>query len=292
MPSLHAALTDLRSSRHETLRAVAGLDAALLGTRPAPWRGAQAELRHLVLRLADDDLMRAVRLEAALAAAGHVPSGPQRILAHAQRLRGRLQGSLTGLTAAQFDQGWGDGEWSVRQVLGHMIATDRRYLIAVLYAVERARTGGDGPLRPPDTLLPDRRGVAEGDGAMGDVLARLMATRDEAVEATAGLAAADLDAPTNWVSWDLDVRFRLFRFAEHDREHLVQLRKTYAGIGFVPTETQRILEEAGAVRGALEAACIGVQDGTAAAEIAATMLAETAAEERATVRVILEAAGG
>lgn len=286
--TLAGALAELRVVRGETNRALAGLDPALLPGH-APWRGAEADVRFLLQRIVDDDLMRAVRLERALAAAGHVPTEAQRILAAAVDLRGRLAGSLIGLTAEQVDRAWGDGEWSVRRVLGHIIATDRRYQVQTLHAVERARAGGSGPLRPPDRALPDRLGLEESRGTMDDLCKRLAAARAEAVHVLSGLSAADLDAPTNWVAWDLDVRFRLFRFAEHDREHLVQLYKTYDAVGFVPTEPQRFLAEAGAVRGWLESLLVGVEDGSAAAGAAAPILGEAALEERAAVRALLAA---
>lgn len=291
MPALASALAELRALRRATVRALTGLDPAAL-TRSAPWRGAEADVRHLLLRLADDDLMRTVRLELALAAAGHVPTEAQRILAAAAALRGRLLGSLVGLSTEQFDRGWGNGEWSVRRVLGHLIATDRRYLVQTRHAIARARAGGTGPLRPPEGALPDRMGLPESEGTMDEVLERMLATHDECMAGLADLSPADLDAETNWVSWNLDVRFRLHRFAEHDREHLVQLRKTYAAVGFVPTEPQRILEEAEAARGALEALLIGVRDDTPAAEAAVSLLADAAAAEREAVDTILQAAGG
>ena len=58
------------------------------------------------------------------------------------------------------------------------------------------------------------------------------------------LQDAVLDAPTNWVSWDLDLRFRLHRFASHDREHAIQLQKARQALGLLQTETQLLLADA------------------------------------------------
>src|SRR5207302_5281742 len=60
-----------------------------------------------------------------------------------------------------------------------------------------------------------------------------------------------LDAPTNWMYWDLDVRFRLHRFAPHVREHVIQVRKTLDTLGFHQTEPQLLLADASAARAAL-----------------------------------------
>ncbi len=290
MTSLSAALTGLRTVRRDTVRRLAGLPPETV-TRSAPWRGATSDVRFLLLRLADDDLMRTVRLQIGLAGVGHAPTEAHRILAATATVRGRLMGSLIGLAEDGFEQGWGDNEWSVRRVLGHIVATDRRYLIGTRYAVERARSGGTGPLRPPDSALPDRQGLAESEGTMAEVVARMAAMHDERIAALAGLGAADLDAPTNWMLWDLDVRFRLYRFTEHDREHLVQLRKTYSAIDAVPTEPQRILEEAAAARGGLEALVIGLEDGTTAADRAIAILAEAAESEREITDTVIKAMG-
>ncbi|MFN8556090.1 MAG: DinB family protein [Dehalococcoidia bacterium] len=247
-------------------------------------------MRFLLLRLGDDDLERSLRLAEALFDAGHRPTPAHRTLAAGRRLRGRLMGALVGLTAAQFDQGWGEDEWSVRRVAGHLIAVDRRYRIGARHAVERFRAGGVGPLRPPDAGMPERTGRAESEGTMAEVLAQLQEAHDEAMDGLANVAGAELEAPTNWASWDVDVRFRLQRFADHDREHLVQIRKTLAAIGFVPTEPQRLLEEAAAARGDLEARLVGVTEDSAGAAAAAAALTEAAAAERALVAQTVRAA--
>lgn len=290
MSSLAAARADLRAARRQTVRALAGLSQTQL-ERPAPWLGGEANVRHLLLRLADDDAMRLIRLQQALAAAGHVSTEPRCILAAGCGLRGRLLGSVIGVPAELFHQGWGDGEWSVARTLGHVALTDKRYLVNTWHSVERGRAGGAGPMRPPPEAFPPGDGEIEAEGSIEEVLARLLDARDTVLARFASLSDADLTSETTWITWTLDVRFRLHRFAEHDREHLMQLRKTYTAIGFIPTETHRILEEAAAVRGALEGLLVGVQEGGPAAKAALLVLHEAAAAERETVPVILAAAG-
>ncbi len=90
-------------------------------------------------------------------------------------------------------------------------------------------------------------------GDWDDVLARLAAARDGVILGLASTPDALLGAPSNWMSWDLDVRFRLHRFAAHDREHTIQVRRTLAALGFVPNELQLLLADAEAARGTLEA---------------------------------------
>lgn len=288
--TLTVALADLRAARQATIDALGGLDpAAIAGA--ASWRGSPVDLRFLLLRLADDDLMRRVRLERALRAAGHQPSEAQQILGAARVLHGRIAGALIGVTDAQFDARPANGEWPVRRVIGHLIANDTRYLIHVQHSVARARAGGTGPMRPDPSTMPDNTGEAESTGTMADVLARFAAGHDQVLESLHALSDIDLEAPTTWTAYTLDVRFRLFRFAEHNREHLLHLEKSLAGIGFRQSEPQRLINEAIAARAALEAALIGVPDGTEARRVAEAALGEYASAERESVVAIFTAIG-
>jgi hypothetical protein len=178
----------------------------------------------------------------------------------------------------------------VARTLGHVMLADKLYLVSTSHSVERGRAGGAGPMRPAPEAYPPGNGEVEAEGNLEDVLAHLVEARDAAHGRFSALTDADLTAETTWMTWTLDARFRLHRFAEHDRQHLMQLRKTYAAIGFIPTETQRILEEASAVRGGLEGLLVGVQEGSPAADAAVPVLHEAAAAERETVPIILAAA--
>ena len=243
---------DLRLLRLETLRRGAALDPARLGEQHE-WRGKPAPLIFLLSWLAEADDTRRVRVDDTRARLAAPPTVAQRALVTAGETRGRLLGALVGLPEALFDQPPAQGEWSVREILAHVIATDKRYLIGTEYAIERARSGAGGPLRPPDALLPPRTGEAERPGAPAAVLARLTATRDDLTQRLGATPDDLLDAPTNWTAWDLDVRFRIHRFAAHDREHLIQLRKTLHALAFAQNEPQLLLADAQAVRGAIEA---------------------------------------
>ena len=288
-----AAITEavgkLRTARQATVARTAMLPADALA-RPARWLGGDVELRFLLLRLADDDLDRALRLEQQLDDAGFRPTTVQRILRRAAALRGRLEGTLAGLTPEQFDQGFAE-EWSVRRVLGHVIAIDERYLAQTRFSVERARAGGTGPERPPAGSIPEPHGLPESEGAMTDVLARLVATRDRLMSELAGLSDEDLQAETTWVAFRSRVNFRVRRFIEHDREHLGQLWKTFAGIGLPVTEPRVILEEAGAARGELEGLLVGIEAGSAAEAAALAVLQEAVEREAGLVEEIERAAG-
>jgi hypothetical protein len=58
--------------------------------------------------------------------------------------------------------------------------------------------------------------------------------------------------PTIWAGYEIDVRFRLHRFAAHIAEHTVQCEKTLLTLGWQPTEGRQIARRLGAVVGEIE----------------------------------------
>jgi hypothetical protein len=58
--------------------------------------------------------------------------------------------------------------------------------------------------------------------------------------------------PTVWVQYDIDVRFRLHRFAAHLAEHAIQCEKTLAALGWHPAEGRRIGRQLAALVGEIE----------------------------------------
>lgn len=58
--------------------------------------------------------------------------------------------------------------------------------------------------------------------------------------------------PTQWIRYDVDVRFRLHRFAAHVVEHTVQCEKALATLGWQMTEGRRIVRRLTALIGEVE----------------------------------------
>jgi hypothetical protein len=58
--------------------------------------------------------------------------------------------------------------------------------------------------------------------------------------------------PTIWAQWELDVRFRLHRFASHIAEHTVQCEKTLAALAWPETEGRRVVRQIWSLVGELE----------------------------------------
>ena len=225
----------------EALAGFAELDAGELG-HPWTWRDGKMDVRHALYRTLED----AQEMLVPAAAAPLPESG--RILALAQRAFGDLRGLLIGLPAEHFDRGPSEGEWSIRQVLRHMIVIERRYQMQTRYAVDRAEAD---PMRIPADRLPAPATI-DASGDAGALLARLGAARAESNRLLDDVPPAAMTRPTVWIHYQIDVRFRLHRFAAHVVEHTIQCEKSLAALGWHPTEGRRVVRRVAAAIAELE----------------------------------------
>ena len=89
-------------------------------------------------------------------------------------------------------------------------------------------------------------------GGIGEVLARLGEARAETNRRLGDVAPALMTRPTIWARYDVDVRFRLHRFAAHVIEHTIQCEKALGALGWHPTEGRRIARQFAALVGEIE----------------------------------------
>ncbi len=75
-----------------------------------------------------------------------------------------------------------------------------------------------------------------------------------------GLQEERWAAPALWGGREMDARFILLRYADHEEEHALQVRKTLDGFGWRQTEAQQILGAAEMTRGHLYGALVGLTD--------------------------------
>ena len=219
----------------------AALDEEALG-RPWSFGGQPMDVRYALYRTIEDAQEAHVRVVART-----LPES-RRILSFAQRAFGDLRGLLVGLPADLIDRAPGAGEWPVREVLRHMWVVERRYALQTLYAIERADSD---PVRIADDRLPTPAQM-DVTGDIGEVLARLGEARAESNRRLGDVAPALMTRPTIWAGYDVDVRFRLHRFAAHVIEHTIQCEKALAALGWQPTEGRRIARQLAALVGEIE----------------------------------------
>jgi hypothetical protein len=211
-------------------------------TQPWVLRDTTMDVRYALYRTIEESQEALVRA----AARSHPES--RRILSLAQRAFGDLRGLLIGLPVDLLDEAPRAGEWSIREILRHIVVTEARYAVQTRYAVERADAD---PMRVAEEKLPTPAQV-DVAGGIGEILARVAETRAETDRRLGDLPAAAMARPTLWIQYEVDVRFRLHRFASHLVEHTVQCEKTLAALGRRPTEGRRIVRRLTALIGEVE----------------------------------------
>ncbi len=200
------------------------------------------DVRYALYRTLEDAQEVHVRVSA-----GDHPES-RRILALAQQAFGSLRALLVAVPGALLDQSPRAGEWSIREIVVHMVAVEQRYALQTQYAVDRADAD---PMRIADDRLPSLRPANVG-GEIEALLSRLADARDETGRWLNDVAPAGMTRPTIWGGYAVDVRFRLHRFAAHVVEHTVQCEKTLLALGWRPTEGRRIARRIAAAIGEIE----------------------------------------
>jgi len=211
------------------LARAAALDEPALA-QPWTYLGQPMDVRFALYRTTEDAQEALVELSA------RPHPEARRILSLAQRAFGDLRGLLVGLPVSLLDKAPAEGEWAIRETLGHMLTIERRYALQTAYGVERDEAE---PVRIPADRL---AAAAQNDtsGSAGDLLARLGARRAETNQRLGALTPDQLLRPTIWMGCTVDVRFRLHRFAAHVIEHSIQMEKTLDALGWRPAEARRI----------------------------------------------------
>ncbi len=199
-----------------------------------------------------------------------------------------LRGILLEVGDDLLDRAPAAGEWSLRQTLGHILATQVRYAFSTAYAFGRLAQP-ELPVRPSESLIPSHELSATlGDGALAAILDRMMDLHREGLAAIWALDdRKGLAAPTVWAGFEVNVRFRLHRWAAHFREHAIQIEKTLAAIAPPPREVVRIARDLLRAWGRLEGIVLAHPERAAAR---ADWLADLAGTLRATAVSVREAA--
>jgi hypothetical protein len=252
--------------------------------RDWPWIGGGEEsVRYGTYRAAE--ILERAQLDAsrALAASGVDGGLAAALVGPSSAARWDLHGLLVPLSERELDADPGAGEWSIRRTLGHVVSSQRAYGWSTAWWQEQGYRPDDDDLPPavPDEVWTDvpAEDGPEQEGSLDDIRARLDAILDLSAERLAGMADERLGQGARWSGFPVSIAFRLGRWSSHIREHTVQVEKTLALLGRVPTEPERLARLTLAAYGRAEAVVFGQRDPDAAAEI----VRAAAAEARSTI---------
>jgi hypothetical protein len=221
------------------------------------------------------------------------PIGPAiPALAALAAARWELRGTLEPLAEADWDADPGDGEWTIRQTVGHIISGQRGYALANAWFLSRPVTDGEVAFPPDGSLPPLPEEEEESAGSPAVVLARIDEVVDASIAANAGLEQVAMGVAARWWGQSVTIDFRLGRYGSHVREHTVQVDKTLAMLDRRPPEAERLARLILASYGRLEGLLVGrpatelerhISDGSSAIAIldeAMTDVVATAASVR------------
>lgn len=159
-----------------------------------------------------------------------------------------LQGLLLGVEGEIVDKPPAEGEWSLREVLSHIVGADLGFYVIIKYTLDRHRLGYDPLVEIPDETWLTIAGLdeIEIDSLMGGPMESLQTYHSDLHERIlvefSDISRAELDIPSRyWEKEFLSLRFRLHRFDSHMRQHSIQMEKTLQGVGNIPNESKRLL---------------------------------------------------
>ncbi len=139
-----AALQQLRAQRDEAFQELARLTEQEC-RYPATWGNAQRSVNFLLRAYALHEIDHLQHTQRLLRSRGYQLGEAQLILMKAQALRGELEAILLGLADEEFEApGPEEGDWSIRQLVEHLQATDRAYLESVRKGLAAGRGEGAG----------------------------------------------------------------------------------------------------------------------------------------------------
>ncbi len=277
--------TDLATARSRIERALGDLLAVGDATLDAPWDWpghGEVDRRYGFFRILEDLDATTAGLEAG----GRDRQVDEAIVAPATVTRWELVGLLAPLTEADLDADPGDGEWTVRQTVAHIIGSQHGYAVYNdWWRRQGIRTSDAGLPYAPDGLDdPAWDEAIVANGPPDEIRRRLHGALDDAAVLMADLSEDDLALGARWSGLPVTVGFRQGRWASHMTEHTVQVDKTLVWLGRQPSEVERLVRGVSAAWGRLEARVwprARDERALASAVDAAGRAAETAASVRA-----------
>jgi hypothetical protein len=242
------------------------------------WRAYDDGVRHAFFRTYEELRELATTVAAERVARGEPPTIAHRALAQHHQAYRDLEAVLLGFDDVTGNRQPTPDDWPLRQIVAHVMRTERQFFARIRYAVDRQRTDDRRPIRmSDDDFNAFFAGAPPSDQLLALPLSEVLAAYSElhrqVVAELADVRDEEQDAPSVW--WEeeeLPVRFRLHRFDSHLGQHIVHAEKTLADLALRPTEAKRLSRLLYNGLGELEGNLIGASN---FADARCQLLAET-----------------
>jgi DinB superfamily len=221
------------------------------------WAGREVNLRYGFYR--QYELLEAAGSEVARALAGTPSREARDAVAATTSARWQVHGTLAPLDEGLLDQDPGGGEWTLRQTLAHMVNGQRAYTAFNAWWLTKPAgpITADSPMPPQIYIDAAGEEVDDGEGTLGEIRSRLDLVVDQGSARFGQLSDDELALPARWSGYPVTLAFRQWRWSSHIREHTIQVDKTLAMLGHVPTEVERLVRLVASAYGRLEANAFG-----------------------------------
>jgi len=177
-----------------------------------------------------------------------------------------LQTTGLGLSDEDAEKIPSEGEWQVRKVYAHILATEINFTLTVRYALEKHRAGTWTSERMSDEDENRLAGMTEAEyqvlinGPLKNLLAYHRDLHATILDEFSKITTEELDLPsTFWEETRFPIQHRLHRYEAHFVQHTIQIDKTLAAIGQAPGESKRLIRKIYAAFAEAEGTLIGAE---------------------------------
>lgn len=168
-----------------------------------------------------------------------------------------------------------DGEWSLREVLAHIIAAERTFFAISLNALVYVRAQDGSPPEMTDEAWEEFWGgdnfTAIKDSApVSTLVAYYDNLHSRVIKEFSDIRDAELHtAVIFWESNAMPLEFRLHRFDAHLRQHTIQAEKTLLAVTGAPSEAMQLARNVYAALAEFEGILIGAESMVDADQVSA-----------------------
>jgi DinB family protein len=159
-----------------------------------------------------------------------------------------LHAALLGIASPDFDRAPSENEWPLRKVLEHIIGADMGFFVLFKNGLKNHRQEGGKLGKITDAFWEQTTGENEASlealfmGPVENILSHHCNFHARILSELTDITGAELEKPAQfWESEPMLLRFRLYRFDSHMRQHTIQVDKTLTGLNFYPSEVKRLL---------------------------------------------------